>query len=245
MSDFDTTITNEEYFEVDPKRGKMSVWSVAALVCSLILCCPIVTVVGVILGIIGLFDTRGGRRRGRGLAIVGIVLGVLVTAAWVTLSVMGWSRYFEAIFSGPSIVMESGYKKDNKGVTDFFAEGYVPTSEEIDAFFTESEQRFGAFNRASPKDDQTTTAGNQKLIEVQYSFEFEKATVDADVTFDIKDKVITESGSYIGILEIKIEDPEGEDLILSTTVKQREEEFIDQIDNATPAPTSPAEQEDS
>ena len=244
MSDFDTTITNEEHAVVDPNLGKMSVWSVAALVCSLILCCPIVTVVGVILGIIGLFDTRGGRRRGRGLAIVGIVLGVLVTAAWVTVSVMSWSRYFEAIFSGPSIVMESGYKKDNKGVTDFFAEGYVPTSEEIDAFFTESDQRFGAFKQASPKDNQTTGA-DQQTLSVQYVFEFEKATVDADVTFDIKDKVITESGSYIGILEIKIEDPEGEDLILSTTVKQREEEFIDQIDNATPAPTSPAEQEDS
>lgn len=237
-------MTNEEHVEIDPNRGKMSVWSVAALVCSLIFCCPIVTLVGLILGIIGLFDTRGARRRGRGLAIAAIILGLVVTVTWIVGWVLAWPRFFQVVFSGPSIVMEAGYNKDNKEVMDFFAKGYVPTTEEIDAFFAESEHRFGAFKHATAKDNQTT-GSDQQTIEIEYVFVFDKATVDVDVTFEVNDEVITESGSYIGILEIKIEDPEGEDLILSTTVKQREKEFLDQIDNATPAPTSPAEQEGS
>ena len=57
MSQFDTTMPppfNEET-RVDPGQGNMSGLAIASLVCSLLMCCPVVTLVGAILGIAGLF----------------------------------------------------------------------------------------------------------------------------------------------------------------------------------------------
>ncbi|WGX98527.1 DUF4190 domain-containing protein [Nocardioides sp. L-11A] len=60
----------------DPMPPKTDGISIAALVTSL-LCC--LAPVGVVLGIVGLSRTKGGRRKGRGLAIAGIAVGVLMS----------------------------------------------------------------------------------------------------------------------------------------------------------------------
>lgn len=60
----------------DPMPPKTDGISIAALVTSL-LCC--LAPVGVVLGIVGLSRTKGGQRKGRGFAIAGIVIGLLVS----------------------------------------------------------------------------------------------------------------------------------------------------------------------
>lgn len=57
--------------------------SVGALVSSLVCCAP----VAVILGFVGLKRTKGGQRKGRGLAIAGLVLGLLGLLAWVAVGI--------------------------------------------------------------------------------------------------------------------------------------------------------------
>ncbi|PWN01566.1 hypothetical protein DJ010_18680 [Nocardioides silvaticus] len=57
--------------------------SIASLVTSLICCAP----VGFILGIVGLKRTKGGQRKGRGLAITGLVLGLVGLLAWVGIGI--------------------------------------------------------------------------------------------------------------------------------------------------------------
>lgn len=52
--------------------------SIAALITSF-LCC--LAPIGVILGFVGLSRTKGGRRKGRGLAIAGIIVGIIVSLA--------------------------------------------------------------------------------------------------------------------------------------------------------------------
>lgn len=52
--------------------------SIAALVLSF-LCC--LAPIGVILGFVGLGRTKGGQRKGRGLAIAGIIIGIIVSLA--------------------------------------------------------------------------------------------------------------------------------------------------------------------
>lgn len=60
----------------DPLPPKTDGLSIAALVVSfLCVCAP----VGVILGIVGLSRTKGGKRKGRGLAIAAIIVGILMT----------------------------------------------------------------------------------------------------------------------------------------------------------------------
>jgi hypothetical protein len=65
-----------------PKTDGMSV---AALVSGLLCCAP----VSLVLGFIGLGRTKGGQRKGRGMAIAGIVLGLLGLVAWVGIAIAG------------------------------------------------------------------------------------------------------------------------------------------------------------
>lgn len=57
--------------------------SIASLVLGLLCCAP----VGLVLGFVGLKRTKGGQRKGRGLAITGIVLGLLGLLVWVFLGI--------------------------------------------------------------------------------------------------------------------------------------------------------------
>lgn len=57
--------------------------SIAALVTGLICCAP----VSVILGFVGIKRTKGGQRKGRGMAITGLVLGLLGVLAWVGIGI--------------------------------------------------------------------------------------------------------------------------------------------------------------
>ncbi len=57
--------------------------SIASLVLSLVCCAP----VGLILGFVGLKRTKGGQRKGRGLAGTGIVLGLLGLLVWIGLGI--------------------------------------------------------------------------------------------------------------------------------------------------------------
>lgn len=57
--------------------------SVTALVTGLICCAP----VSLVLGFVGLRRTKGGQRKGRGMAIGGIVLGLLGLLAWVGIGI--------------------------------------------------------------------------------------------------------------------------------------------------------------
>ncbi len=58
-------------------------WSglgVTGFICSLIVCCPVITLVGVVLSAIALPATGAHKRKGRGLAIAGIIIGLITTA---------------------------------------------------------------------------------------------------------------------------------------------------------------------
>jgi hypothetical protein len=62
--------------------------AIAALCCGIAALVPVVGVVAVVLGVVALNQLRSGLQRGRGMAIAGIVLGVLGTLAWAALLVL-------------------------------------------------------------------------------------------------------------------------------------------------------------
>lgn len=69
-----------------PPPAKTDGVSIAALVLSF-LCC--LAPVGVILGFVGLSRTKNGQRKGRGLAIAAIVIGIVVTLVVIALVAFG------------------------------------------------------------------------------------------------------------------------------------------------------------
>ncbi len=57
----------------------MSIMAVTGFVSSLIVCCPVLSpLLGLIFSLLGLSQTKGGMRRGRGLAIAGLIISIVV-----------------------------------------------------------------------------------------------------------------------------------------------------------------------
>ncbi len=79
-----------------PPVPRTSGLAVASLVCSLIFCIPLLGLIGAIMGIAALGATKRPGVRGRGLAIGGIIAGVLVTFLWIA-GVVGIAAGFSQI----------------------------------------------------------------------------------------------------------------------------------------------------
>ena len=76
--------------------------AVASLITSLVglVFCGIPSIVGLILGIIAMRETRRTGQAGHGLALAGVIVGGVVTAGWALSLVM----YFVLVSSGWSLV---------------------------------------------------------------------------------------------------------------------------------------------
>ncbi|MBC7834579.1 MAG: DUF4190 domain-containing protein, partial [Phycisphaerales bacterium] len=87
-----------------PADQRVSVLAVVSLVCGILCFIPVVGTIGVVLGIASLFLIAGSQRRltGKGLAIAGIVLGMLGTVAWGGI-VIGFSQM--ATIAGRDVVV--------------------------------------------------------------------------------------------------------------------------------------------
>lgn len=65
---------------------KTSIMAIISLVCSLICFIPGLSIVGVVLGVFALLmiSNSNGRLGGRGLAIAGLILGLIISAIWIS-----------------------------------------------------------------------------------------------------------------------------------------------------------------
>ncbi|MGA2440373.1 MAG: GYF domain-containing protein [Tepidisphaeraceae bacterium] len=61
--------------------------AIASLVCGLLICVPVCSLLAIIFGIIGIRQTGGGKRGGQGMAIAGLVLGAVGLMFFLPLSV--------------------------------------------------------------------------------------------------------------------------------------------------------------
>ena len=142
-----------------PQRtGKLAV---ASLTCSLILCCPIATIVAPLLGLLH-FAVAAGKPwiRGGGLAIAGIVLGIVFSGFWIW---GGWqtARAFQTMSQLPSDAMAALSQNDLQAFREA-AQGITATEaddEVVLLFAEEVEDRFGTFVEASFDFTQTPPPG--------------------------------------------------------------------------------------
>ncbi len=63
--------------------------AVASLVCSLVglLLCGVPAILGIVFGAVGLSQTKDNARPGRGMAMAGLMIGIVVVLLWVALFV--------------------------------------------------------------------------------------------------------------------------------------------------------------
>ncbi|MGA2496576.1 MAG: DUF4190 domain-containing protein [Tepidisphaeraceae bacterium] len=98
-----------------PPAAKTSGLAVASLVCSLILCIPLLGLVGAILGIAALGATKRPGVRGRGLAIGGIIVGIMVTFMWIAgvIGTVAGFKQISGVADQPVTAFIADYNKGN------------------------------------------------------------------------------------------------------------------------------------
>lgn len=172
-----------------PPQPKMSGLAVASLVCSLFICCPIVTLIGPLLGLSAIISISANpaERRGKGLAIAGIIIGILTTALWAA------GIYFGAQLmrgAGEFVTQEVPAAFD-AGYDDKFLEfravlsaraSRSATDDEIRQFLADLESRYGPYVGMRLPSDMSSYQGSDDGLLMPMEFEFEGGRiVDAEL----------------------------------------------------------------
>jgi len=171
---------------VDPGEQKTSGLAIGSLVCSLICCVPVTTIPGILLGIAAMVSIGNNpARKGKGLAVAGILLGVIFTAGQVyvypkVVDLAG--EIFELIVNGPNDALVAGFAGDPAAFrSKFYGTGAQAHDAEAQAFIDTLRSRYGEF-QSCHFDEQaqpSSTVGQPNTV-LPFILKFENATVDAD-----------------------------------------------------------------
>lgn len=136
--------TEPESRAPEAARRPLSLWAVASLLCSLAFLCAPAPVLGILTGLRALVELKARPElRGRRLALAGIGLGVVVTAAWVAAALWWNGAVRRPLLEGPADAIRAAYDGDLEAFEDAFARPGAPG--EARAFVQELRRRYGPF----------------------------------------------------------------------------------------------------
>lgn len=93
-----------------PTPRKMSIAALTSLVCGILGCIPFITsIIAVVCGIVGIRKTGNPNVSGRGLAIAGLILGLLGIAGW---GIFGGGIYTAYVLSKPARTVAHDFATD-------------------------------------------------------------------------------------------------------------------------------------
>ena len=201
------------YADTESKSPKTSGMAVTSLVCSLIFCCPVTTVIGILLGLVAMVGIGSNpMKKGKGLAAAAIVIGILATGLQVLGGYVGWKTFVIPVIEGPTNVLVAGYAGDTATFKDgFYGSGAMVDDAEVSAFIGELQQRYGGFVACElhPQQNQQSTYG-QPAAPFQYVLQFDNATVDSEAEIIFSDP--TQGGIVMKLGYLIIFDPDLGDL---------------------------------
>ena len=180
-----------EYQGTETQKTETSKLAIASLVCSLILCCPVTTILGVLLGIGGVVVTGANSAlRGRGLALAGLILGLVFTGGQIVAGNWGYTKFAKPVIQGPADALIVGAQGDLDGFRDYFTGKAAKASDaEVKGFLDALQNRYGAFRSLSFDDSrgqQQQTQGGRGTF--PYLLEFADASVEAEAELIFADE---------------------------------------------------------
>jgi len=195
--------------------------SIASLICSLICCIPALGLIGAALGVFALIAIGGnaGKYKGRGLAIAGIIIGLLITVLWIP---GGWFAFklgslgAQAVRMGEQEVpaaMQDASDGTYQPLLDLLVDQSVTEADAV-TFFETVESRYGGITSVSLS-TQVQPAPGEAIMPFEYSVTFDDGTTRS-VTARIQ--IANEAGQTFeeifntGLLRIEIDDDEQGDL---------------------------------
>jgi len=224
MSEFDAG----RFDPYNPQGGepaKTSLLAVSGFVCSVIICCPVITpLLGLLLGVGGLvsISSSNGRRKGTGLAAGAIIISILALLGQVML-MQAAAPYFKQVFraamfamTGPTIFLsdlERGDLSSARSHLDPTFDAKI-TDEQLRDFARQVADRYGSVEQWQPVSQHplNPTPGGAETFEVTSQLRFangaRRATMSLMVSYDAAGRFPIQSG----ITGIVIHDPDLGDL---------------------------------
>lgn len=186
MTGLDTTF--------DPKpaaEAKTSGLAITSLIFSLICCIP-TTVLGVLFGIGALVSISGNpAKKGKGIAVAGIVLGLLFSAGQAVFYPRVGSYVKEVILlvqDGPKDALTAGFAGDYDAFRSaFHGDGASASDEEVQAFIDQLQERYGPFVSSHMDEQGTQPAFGQPVVVFPYVIEFQNQTLDGEAEIVFSD----------------------------------------------------------
>lgn len=171
------------------KPSRTSGWAIGAFLCSLALFCPPLTILSPLLAIRAFYHINAAPyRKGRGLAIVALVLGCLTTLGW------GWGAWWwngnirRPMISGPVEALRAGMSGDLAGFkSGFFGDGAMAGDEEAGRFLSELDSRYGRLLSMSQRKLQDVNQPGYQMrgYRITYLMTFETGPINAEGSFVI------------------------------------------------------------
>jgi hypothetical protein len=170
----------------------MSTAALVGFVSSLVICIPLLTqLLGAILGIFGVVQTSGGRRRGRGLAIAAICISLSAAVVWGGAGFAGYTLITSAkailtdtkpLFSSPEADLQTAVSRLRDA--HFSARLKLRVDEQaVQDFARQVIARHGRLKGFRPGDPPLAPTPNGQGLELHVVGLF--ATSTADITFVI------------------------------------------------------------
>lgn len=190
MTAFDPTFSEQPVVE-----QKTSGLAIASLVCSLIACCPLTTIVGLLLGIIAFFQIGGNPAlKGRGIALAAILMSVVFTLAQGFGAYQMFNNFIKPVIDGPNVAMQAAFAGDLAGFkAEFHGDAASASDAELQAFIDELRNRYGEYkscrlDRNAANQQGQVSLGDPVII-CPYVLTFENGSISIEVEYLISDQV--------------------------------------------------------
>jgi hypothetical protein len=168
-----------------PAPTRTSLWAIASLVCG-VLPCPPLCAIAIVLGVVGLVQIRVRPAiTGTRLALAGIALGLLASAAWSAGFVWWHVEIRRPLIEGPRDALAAGFAGDVDGFRAAFRDPASPG--EAAAFLAELGRRYGSFldmaQDGTPSPDGARAVIDRDRPVVRYRLRFARGNVPGEAQF--------------------------------------------------------------
>jgi hypothetical protein len=191
-----------EETSIEQDTTKRSGLATVALICSLIICCPITTVVGPILGLIAFFSIKNNPQiKGKGFAISAVIVGLFSTVIWVIVLAFSYNwtmNFLDQVGETTTELISAGYDNNYSDFRSHLTRNSVGVSDdEINEFIKELKSRYGNFDSAVFIFDRQV----EKLQPIQNESPFPLRLVfeTTDVTAECMYEILPKSGLEVSL----------------------------------------------
>ncbi len=180
--------------------------AITSLVLSAVVCCPVTTLLGILLGAIAWVKVRRDpTRAGAGLALAAMVIGVAATISQISIGWWAWETMYRPVLYGPEDALTAAYAGDRDAFREQFSLAPGQASDaEIDEFAATLRERYGAFGTATLDIGSLSQrpAGSDPEIPAEYELRFAKENLHAKAEFTVTAGAAGRFGPRIRWLEI-------------------------------------------